>query len=73
VWGRTDGTAGTLRLQREVDGVPMLEEAVDDGEPDEGDAASDIHGARHGPSGVASRSAFGIRVACRAAPPPPPR
>jgi hypothetical protein len=45
VWGRTDETAGTLRLQREADGVPVPEEAVDDGEPNEGDDASDIHGA----------------------------
>jgi hypothetical protein len=42
VWGRTDGMAGTLRLQREADGVPVPEEAVDDGEPDEGDAASPL-------------------------------
>jgi hypothetical protein len=55
VWGRTDGTAGTLRLRREADGVPVPEEAVDDGEPDEGDAASD---ARRGPSSVAPESAW---------------
>jgi hypothetical protein len=66
VWGRTDGTADTLRLQREADGVPVPEEAVDDGEPDEGDAASD---ARRGPSSVAPESALGVRVARRAVPP----
>jgi hypothetical protein len=69
VWGRTDGTAGTLRLQREADGVPVPEEAVDDGEPDEGDAASYAHGARRGPSGVTPGSALSVRVARRAAPP----
>jgi hypothetical protein len=58
-----------LRLQREADGVPVPEEAVDDGEPDEGDAASYAHGARRGPSGVAPGSALSVRVARRAAPP----
>lgn len=56
----------TLRLQREADGVAVPEEAVDDGEADEGDAARDAHGARRG---VAPGRALGVRVARRAAPP----
>jgi hypothetical protein len=59
----------TLRLQREADGVPVPEEAVDDGEPDEGDPSRDAHGARRGPSGVAAGAALGVRVARRPAPP----
>jgi len=61
----------TLRLQREADGVAVPEEAVDDGEADEGDAARDAHGARRGPAGVAPGGALGVRVAParRAAPP----
>lgn len=61
----------TLRLQCEADGVAVAEEAVDDGEADEGDAARDAHGARRGPAGVVARGgALGVRVARRAAPPP---
>jgi hypothetical protein len=67
--GEDGRDVGTLRLQREADGVPVPEEAVDDGEPDEGDAASDAHGARCGPSGIALGSALGVRVASRAVPP----
>jgi len=62
----------TLRFQREADGVAVAEEAVDDGEPDEGDAARDADGARRGPgAGVAPGRALGVRVAParRAAPP----
>lgn len=55
----------TLRLEREADGVPVAEEAVDDGEADEGDAAGDAHGARIGASSgfVGPRRALGVRAA----------
>ena len=56
----------TLRLEREADGVAVAEEAVDDGEADEGDAARDAHGARVRPAGAGARGALGAR---RAAPP----
>jgi hypothetical protein len=38
----------TLRLEREADGVAEAEEAVDDGEPDEGDSAGDADGELRG-------------------------
>jgi hypothetical protein len=59
----------TLRLEREADGVSVAEEAVDEGEPDEGDAAGDADGARPGTAGLAPRRALGVRVAARRAPP----
>jgi hypothetical protein len=54
-----------LRLEREPDGVAVAEEAVDDGEPDEGDSAGDADGARRG----APRRALGVDADPRGAPP----
>jgi hypothetical protein len=43
--------------------MSKLLDMVDDGEPHEGDAASDAHGACRGPSDVALGSALGVRTA----------
>lgn len=59
----------TLGLEGEAHGVAVPEQAVDDGEPDEGDAARDADGARPRRAPVAARGALDVRVAGRGAPP----
>lgn len=58
-----------MGLEGEAHGVAVPEQAVDDGEPDEGDAARDADGARPRRAPVAARGALDVGVAGRGAPP----